>query len=59
MKTNAVEYWIGNYNVGYLATKIDIEMLIPVGDTAAIFADEGGNWFHERVLKGVASKSIK
>ena len=57
MKTNAVECWIGAYNVGYLLTNVDIEMLIPVSENKVIFADEKGNWFHSAVTEGVNYKS--
>jgi len=58
MKTNVIEYWIDSYNAGYIPTKVDIEMLIPVDGASAIFADENGNWYYEKVTKGVASRGI-
>ena len=57
MKTNAVECWIGAYNVGYLPTNVDIEMLIPVSENKVIFADEKGNWFHSAVTEGVSCRN--
>ena len=43
--------------MGYVPTKVEVEMLIPIKQNKVLFADENGQWFFEEVVSGVGHKS--